>query len=80
MDEVVTEFSMEKLMTMPKGAWREFDSPMKDRAGRMKIALTDVAPGYEHQASDYIANQSESRVTEVAGVLNELAVNVFAER
>ena len=59
MDEVVTEFSMEKLMTMPKGAWREFDSPMKDRAGRMKIALTDVAPGYEHQASDYIANQSE---------------------
>lgn len=42
MDEVVTEFSMEKLMTMPKGAWREFDSPMKDRAGRVKIALTDA--------------------------------------
>ncbi len=42
MDEVVTEFSMEKLMTMPKGAWREFDSPMKDRAGRMKIAITDT--------------------------------------
>ena len=42
MDEVVTEFSMEKLMTMPKGAWREFDSPLKDRTGRMKIALTDA--------------------------------------
>jgi hypothetical protein len=24
MDEVVTEFGMEKLMTMPKGGWREF--------------------------------------------------------
>ena len=33
MDEVVTEFSMEKLMTMPKGAWREFASPMKARTG-----------------------------------------------
>jgi AraC family transcriptional activator of pyochelin receptor len=42
MDEVVTEFSMEKLMTIPKGAWREFDSPMKDRAGRVKIAITDA--------------------------------------
>ena len=42
MDEVVTEFSMEKLMTMPKGAWREFDSPMKDRTGRIKIAITDA--------------------------------------
>jgi AraC family transcriptional activator of pyochelin receptor len=42
MDEVVTEFTMEKLMAMPKGAWREFDSPIKDRAGRVKIALTDA--------------------------------------
>jgi hypothetical protein len=42
MDEAVTEFTMEELITMPKGAWREFDSPMKDRAGRMKIALTDA--------------------------------------
>ncbi len=42
MDEVSTEFSMEKLMTMPKGAWREFESPMKDRAGRVKIAITDA--------------------------------------
>ena len=42
MDEVVTEFSMEKLMTMPKGAWREFDSPLKGRAGRVKIAITDA--------------------------------------
>jgi hypothetical protein len=32
MDEVVTEFSMEKLMSMPKGAWREFDSPMDSKA------------------------------------------------
>jgi hypothetical protein len=29
MDEVVTEFTMEKLLAMPKGAWREFDSPIK---------------------------------------------------
>jgi AraC-like DNA-binding protein len=42
MDEVVTAFSMEKLLSMPKGAWREFDSPMKDRAGRVKIAITDA--------------------------------------
>jgi AraC family transcriptional activator of pyochelin receptor len=42
MDEVVTEFSMEKLMTMPKGAWREFESPIKDWAGRVKIAITDA--------------------------------------
>jgi len=42
MDEVVTEFSMEKFMTMPKGALREFNSPMKDRTGRMKIAITDA--------------------------------------
>jgi len=42
MDEGVTEFSMEKLMTMPKGSWREFDSPLKDRAGRVKIAITDA--------------------------------------
>jgi hypothetical protein len=41
MDEAVTEFSLEKLMTMPKGAWREFESPMKDRAGRVKMAITD---------------------------------------
>jgi AraC family transcriptional regulator, transcriptional activator of the genes for pyochelin and ferripyochelin receptors len=42
MDEVVTEFSMEKLTTMPKGAWREFNSPLKDLTGRMKIAMTDA--------------------------------------
>ena len=42
MDEVATAFSMEKLLSMPKGAWREFDSPMKDRAGRVKIAITDA--------------------------------------
>ena len=42
MDEVATAFSMEKLLSMPKGAWREFNSPMKDRAGRVKIALTDA--------------------------------------
>jgi AraC family transcriptional regulator, transcriptional activator of the genes for pyochelin and ferripyochelin receptors len=42
MDEAVTEFSMEKLMTMPKGAWREFNSPLKDHTGRVKIALTDA--------------------------------------
>ena len=29
MDEVVTEFTMEKLLAMPKGAWRESDSPIK---------------------------------------------------
>ena len=42
MDEVVTAFSMEKLMAMPKGAWREFDSPIQDLPGRVKIALTDA--------------------------------------
>ena len=42
MDEVLTEFTMEKLMAMPQGAWREFASPMKDRTGRMKIAITDA--------------------------------------
>ena len=42
MGEVVTEFSMEKLMAMPKGAWHEFDAPLKDRAGRVKIAITDA--------------------------------------
>jgi len=42
MDEVVTEFSMEKLMTMPKGVLREFHSPIKDQIGRVKIALTDA--------------------------------------
>lgn len=38
MDEISTEFTMEKFMTMPKGVLREFDSPLKDRTGRMKIA------------------------------------------
>ncbi|MDP4256452.1 MAG: AraC family transcriptional regulator [Bacteroidota bacterium] len=33
---------MEELVAMPKGAWREFSSPMNDRSGRMKIALTDA--------------------------------------
>ena len=42
MDEDLTEFTMESLMTMPKGVLREFHSPMKDRAGRVKIALTDA--------------------------------------
>jgi AraC family transcriptional activator of pyochelin receptor len=42
MDEASTEFTMEKLMAMPKGAWREFDSPLKDLAGRVKIATTDA--------------------------------------
>ena len=42
MDEDLPEFSMEKLLAMPKGAWREFHSPMIDRTGRMKIALTDA--------------------------------------
>ena len=42
MDQASTEFSMEKLMAMPKGAWHEFESPMKDRAGRVKIAITDA--------------------------------------
>jgi AraC family transcriptional regulator, transcriptional activator of the genes for pyochelin and ferripyochelin receptors len=42
MDEVLTEFTMEEFMTMPKGMSREFSSPMKDRIGRMKIAITDA--------------------------------------
>lgn len=42
MDEVLSEFTMEAFMTMPKGALREFHSPLKDRAGHMKIALTDA--------------------------------------
>ncbi len=42
MDEEVTEFSMENLMAMPKGVLREFNSPLKDRAGRVKIAITDA--------------------------------------
>ena len=42
MDEVLTEFTMEKFMSMPKGAWREFASPLKDGTGCMKIALTDA--------------------------------------
>jgi AraC family transcriptional activator of pyochelin receptor len=42
MDEDLPEFTMEKLLAMPKGAWREFDSPMIDRTGRMKITLTDA--------------------------------------
>jgi AraC family transcriptional regulator, transcriptional activator of the genes for pyochelin and ferripyochelin receptors len=42
MDEVLAEFSMEELMTMPKGVLREFNSPLKDRTGSMKIALTDA--------------------------------------
>jgi AraC family transcriptional regulator, transcriptional activator of the genes for pyochelin and ferripyochelin receptors len=33
---------MEEFMTMPKGVLREFDSPLKDRTGRMKIAITDA--------------------------------------
>ena len=33
---------MEKLMAMPKGAWCEFDSPIKDLAGSVKIAITDA--------------------------------------
>ena len=42
MDEVLTEFTMEEFMTMPRGISREFSSPMKDRIGRMKIAITDA--------------------------------------
>ncbi len=42
MDEVLTELTMEKLMTMPKGVLREFASPLKDRTGRVKIAMTDA--------------------------------------
>jgi hypothetical protein len=42
MDEVLTEFTMEEFLTMPKGVLREFNSPLKDRTGRMKIAITDA--------------------------------------
>lgn len=42
MDEVLTEFTMENLMAMPKGAWREFNSPIKDLPSRVKIAITDA--------------------------------------
>src|SRR5580658_1015690 len=42
MEEGVTEFSMENLMAMPKGVLREFDSPIQDLPGRVKIALTDA--------------------------------------
>jgi hypothetical protein len=42
MDDVLPEFTMEDLMAMPKGAWREFNSPMKDQTGCMKIAMTDA--------------------------------------
>jgi len=42
MQEDLTEFTMEEFMTMPKGALREFRSPMTDRTGSMKIALTDA--------------------------------------
>jgi hypothetical protein len=30
MNEVATEFSLEKLIAMAKGAWHEFNSPMKE--------------------------------------------------
>jgi hypothetical protein len=49
MDEVVTEFSMEKLVTMPKGAWREFASPSKDRTGRVKIAMNQLVSTGTHR-------------------------------
>jgi AraC family transcriptional regulator, transcriptional activator of the genes for pyochelin and ferripyochelin receptors len=42
MDEDLPEFTMEKLMTMPKGVSREFASPLKDLSGRVKIAITDA--------------------------------------
>jgi len=42
MDEVSTTLTIEKLMTMPKGVLREFDSPVKDGTGRIKIAMTDA--------------------------------------
>jgi AraC family transcriptional regulator, transcriptional activator of the genes for pyochelin and ferripyochelin receptors len=42
MEEGITAFTMEKLIAMPKGAWREFDSPIQDLPGRVKIALTDA--------------------------------------
>src|SRR5258708_7291352 len=42
MDEVLTELTMQKLMTMPKGVMREFASPLKDQTGRVKIAMTDA--------------------------------------
>ena len=42
MAEDSTEFSMENLLAMPKGVLREFNSPMKDLAGRVKIAITDA--------------------------------------
>lgn len=42
MDEAVTDFSMEQLAAMPKGSWREFNTPDKDATGRIKIAVTDA--------------------------------------
>jgi AraC-like DNA-binding protein len=42
MDEGLTELTTEALMTMPKGVSREFRPPLKDRAGRVKVALTDA--------------------------------------
>lgn len=42
MGEALTEFSMAEFTTMPKGVPREFACPLKDRAGSMKIALTDA--------------------------------------
>ena len=42
MDEASTEFTMEKFLAMPRGVLREFNSPLKDRTGRMKIAITDA--------------------------------------
>ncbi len=42
MDEDLPELTIDKLVTMPKGALREFYSPMKDVTGRVKIAMTDA--------------------------------------
>lgn len=41
--EVLTKFSMEDLLSLPRGEVKEYDTPMPDRTGRLKFVITDTA-------------------------------------
>jgi AraC family transcriptional regulator, transcriptional activator of the genes for pyochelin and ferripyochelin receptors len=41
-DKVLTEFSMERVLEMPRGVVQNYRSPLKDRKGKINIVVTDT--------------------------------------
>jgi AraC family transcriptional activator of pyochelin receptor len=41
-NETLTSFSMEDILTIPRGEVKEYATPMSDRTGRLKMVITDT--------------------------------------